>query len=185
MRAHRFTLKSILLLATAYTLFGCSVHKDYYATGGSRADGVVDGGYEYQSNEQPVADRNQAYQIARTKCGLWGYGDAEPFGRDVQSCELRTGFGQCATYRVSIKYQCLGAPAQSQGPINYLTPSGLPSPAPARTQAPVTSPYIAAPASAVPPLDKQEYQQRQLQKLMEENLPYEEYQKRYRAIIAQ
>jgi hypothetical protein len=179
MRARRLAIGLMLALSCASVLSGCSVHKDFYATGGSRADGVVDVGYEYQSNEQPVADRTQAYQIARSKCALWGYGDAEPFGPAQQTCEARSGFGQCAAFRVSIKYQCLGAPAESNTPVNYLAPTGVPALVPRAANVPV------APASAVPPMSKQEYQQRQLQKLMEENLPYEEYQKRYRAIIEQ
>ena len=183
MRPHRLAFNLTLLLTTATALFGCSVHKDYYATGGSRADGVVDVGYEFESTEQPVADRRQAYEIARTKCSLWGYADAEPFGPPIQTCEARSGFGKCAAYRVSIKYQCLGAPSESQTPVNYLAPTGRPAATPVRAPAPAYAPI--APTNAAPPMGKEEYQQRQLQKLMEENLPYEEYQKRYKAIIGQ
>lgn len=48
-----------------------------------------------------------------------------------------------------------------------------------------TSTY-AAPAPVTPgPLSKSQYKQIQLQKLTDQNLPYDEYQKRYKEIMAQ
>ncbi|MEB2871790.1 YecR-like family lipoprotein [Pseudomonas rhizosphaerae] len=38
-------------------LAGCATHKDFQATGGSRADGVIDIAYEYSSFETPVVDQ--------------------------------------------------------------------------------------------------------------------------------
>lgn len=47
----------------------------------------------------------------------------------------------------------------------------------------------AAPVTAAPPADrpltKEEYKQVQIQQLMQQNLPYDEYQKRYKAITEQ
>jgi hypothetical protein len=38
-------------------LTACSTHKDFQATGGSRADGVIDVAYEFNSFETPVVDQ--------------------------------------------------------------------------------------------------------------------------------
>jgi len=164
------------------TLAGCATHKDFQATGGSRADGVIDVAYEFSSFETPVVDQQQAYAIARSKCSLWGYVDAEPFGGTNQECTLRRGYGDCSAWRVSKKYQCLGNLGSVSAPLNYLGPSQAPAAVPARQ---ATAPYQAAPSTAPAPLSSSEYRERQIDLLMKQNLPYDEYQKRYQAIMAQ
>ncbi len=53
------------------------------------------------------------------------------------------------------------------------------------TAQPVT-PQATAPASVQPqPLGEQAYKQQQVDQLMQQNLPYEEYQKRYRQIMGE
>ena len=48
------------------------------------------------------------------------------------------------------------------------------------------SKYSAAPVQPTPgPMTKSQYKQAQVQKLTEQNLPYDEYQKRYQEIMAQ
>lgn len=163
-------------------LTACATHKDFYATGGSRADGVIDVGYDFNSLETPVVDQKQAYNIARSKCSRWGYTDAEPFGAKVQECTARRGLGDCSAWRVSIKYQCLGDLENKGAPINYLGPTQAPVSVPAR---PTIVPAYAAPALAPAPLSSSEYRERQIDLLMQQNLPYEEYQKRYQTIMAQ
>jgi hypothetical protein len=168
----------LLLVITA--LVGCSVKRDFYATGGSRADGVVDMAYDYRSLENPVIDPKQAYSIARSKCALWGYADTEPFGGKIQACTLRSGFGECAAWQVTIKYQCLGSLERPGAPLNYLAPAVASTPRAAPLAEPVsanTSP------EARQPLSEKDYQDIQLDKLMHEDISYEEYQRRYRAIM--
>lgn len=116
------------LCALAFTaaLAGCSTPKDFYATGGSRADGVVDVAYDFGRMETPVVDKRQAYTIAKNKCSLWGYSDAEPFGGQVQTCEARSGFGECSSFKVSIKYQCLGSLERPTVQPNYMSPASPP-----------------------------------------------------------
>lgn len=172
-------------LALAVTIIGlsiagCSTRKDFYATGGSRADGVIDVAYDYNRMETPVVDKKQAYSIAKSKCSLWGYGDAEPFGGQLQTCQARSGFGECSAWQVVIKYQCLGGLEQPFTPPNYL---GTSAPTRAVPQQAQSRQAIAAPAVTAPPMDPQEYKEFQLQQLMQKNLPYDEYQKQYRAIM--
>jgi hypothetical protein len=163
-------------------LTACSTHKDFQATGGSRADGVIDMAYEFNSFETPAVDQQQAYTIARSKCSLWGYVDAEPFGGTNQECTVRRGYGDCSAWRVSKKYQCLGNLGSVSSPLNYLGPTQAPVAVPAR---PPIAPSHGAPASEPVPLSSYEYRERQIDLLMQQNLPYEEYQKRYQAIMAQ
>jgi hypothetical protein len=170
-----------LLVAVFVLLSACNTHKDFYATGGSRADGVIDVAYDFNSLETPVVDKRQAYAIAKSKCSLWGYQDAEPFGGQSQTCQARRGFGECSAWQVAIKYQCLGSLEQTPRPLNYLG-NQPPTAAPVRAQSD-------APASlqsgAFQPMSKEAFQNEQVQKLMQENVSYEEYQRRYRIIMGQ
>jgi hypothetical protein len=95
---------------------------------------------------------------------LRGYAGAEPFGGKTQTCQARRGFSECSAWQVSIKYQCLGNLGQVSQPVNYLG-SGTPM------------------ASA--PMSKEDFQREQVQKLTQENVSYEEYQRRYRIIMGQ
>ena len=169
-----------MLLLVSTLMLGCSVKRDFYATGGSRSDGVVDMAYDYRSMEKPVIDPKQAYTIARSKCALWGYNDTEPFGGKIQTCTLRSGFGECAAWQVTIKYQCLGNLERPEAPLNYLGSAGVSAP----RSAPVVTPASAeVSAPGKQPLSEKDYQDIQLDKLMREDISYEEYQRRYKAIM--
>lgn len=171
---------ALCILAITAAVAGCSAPKNFYATGGSRADGVVDVAYDFGRMETPVVDKRQAYSIARTKCSLWGYSDAEPFGGQVQTCEARSGFGECSSFKVSIKYQCLGSPERASTPPNYMGTAPAPVPP---TQRPTQHPPSATPAP--PPLTQHDYREAQLQLLMQQHISYEDYQKRYREIMGE
>lgn len=69
----------------------------------------------YESNEfQKVSvDMNKANELAEKRCKAWGYSGAESFGSEQTECLIRRGFGNCGTRRVSVIYQCLGAPSSN------------------------------------------------------------------------
>lgn len=92
------------------TLAGCTTAKQYGATGGSRADGTIKLSYQYGGFEQPITDAQQALNLARTKCGAWGYKDAESFGTEIRTCTSNNAYG-CIEYLVTVEYQCIGKPA--------------------------------------------------------------------------
>ncbi|MAB97220.1 MAG: hypothetical protein CMK71_04005, partial [Pseudomonadaceae bacterium] len=141
----------IISLAT-----GCAVKKDFYAIGGSRSDGTVDLAYDFKQFEQPVLNIQQAQALANSKCGVWGYNNAEAFGGKTVSCGQRSGFGDCIAGQVIVKYQCLGnlnAASSSNAQKTPALPTGM--------------------------MTAEQYKQNQLQQLQQQNLPYEEYQKRY------
>lgn len=163
----RTTPLAALIIIAATAITGCSVKKEFYARDGSRADGTIDLAYDFRQFEQPVVDRGQALALAKRKCSVWGYSDAEPFGGAEQICNRRDGFGACIEGIMVSKYQCLGN-------LDAPAPSTLPSAA---------SHQSSTPSGA---LSKAQWQQQQLQQLeQEKGLSYEEYSRRYRQIMAQ
>lgn len=151
-----------LMLAIALTS-GCAIKKNFYATGGSRADGTVDMAYDFAQFEQPVVNMDQAQNIAQQKCAVWGYREAEAFGGKTTNCNQRDGFGTCVAGQVVIKYQCVGD-----------------------LDAPKVSQLRTPPAPINGSLSKDQWQQQQLQQLNQQSgLSYDEYQHRYRQIMGQ
>jgi hypothetical protein len=155
-----------LALTAAIAATGCATKKDFYAMGGSRADGTVDLAYDFAPFEQPVVNVSQAQSIAKSKCQVWGYQEAEAFGGKQQNCHQFDGYGSCVAGQIVIKYQCIGT-ADRPVPTSFAP----------------TAPQAAAPSGA---LSREQWQKQQLQKLDQETgLSYEEYQRRYREIVGQ
>lgn len=100
----------IALLTGALAISGCASQRDFYAVSGSRADGTVDMAYDIKGPfDVPEVDRAQAAMIAKKKCNVWGYDDAEPFGGQSERCNQRNGFGNCINGQIVIQFQCLGS----------------------------------------------------------------------------
>ncbi|MDT4826775.1 YecR-like lipoprotein [compost metagenome] len=157
-----------LALATAVAVTGCATKKNFYAMGGSRADGTVDMAYDFRQFEKPVINMDQAKGIAKSKCQVWGYQDAEMFGGQRQQCYQFDGWGNCAAGQVVIQYQCIGS-GDSRSAVSAYAPAPT-----------------AAPAATPGSLSRDQWKQQQLQKLDQETgLSYEEYQRRYREIVGQ
>ncbi|MCY1393922.1 YecR-like lipoprotein [compost metagenome] len=155
---------ALLALAASVAVTGCATKKDFYATGGSRADGTVDMAYDFAQFEQPVVDVNQAHNIAKSKCQVWGYQEAEAFGGKQQHCNQFNGYGTCVAGQVVIKYQCIGD-------LGTASTAGR-----AASQANATANSL---------LSKTQWQQQQLEQLGRESLSYEEYQRRYKQIVGE
>jgi len=100
----RFLLSTVLMLCI---LTGCSipVHKEWVATGGSKADGVVRLSIEYMDKQTPIVDEEQALKIARERCAVWGYSNALAFGGVTRQCLYPGTFG-CGAYQETKEYQC-------------------------------------------------------------------------------
>ncbi|MCX2898867.1 YecR family lipoprotein [Pseudomonas mandelii] len=154
--------KLILLVMLAVAITGCSSRKDFYATGGSRADGSIDMAYDFKPFETPIVDINQAEAVASSKCAVWGYERAERFGGQIQNCRASDAWGNCTAGQVVVKYQCIG----------NITPS-------TQAAAPAVTPVAPGIMSAA------QYKETRLKALMDKNLPYSEYQKQYHAIMAE
>lgn len=106
----RFT--AVLFIVPGFIFAGCAVNKDLQATGGSRADGVVELSYEVGSFEQAVIDEQQGLQTARQRCAAWGYTNAEAFGGQKRQCQ-QFYQSSCVQQLVIIAYQCTGRPRTS------------------------------------------------------------------------
>lgn len=154
----------IAVVSASGIIAGCAVDKNYYAIDGSRADGTVALAYDYGSFEEPVVNRQQGRELAKNKCVRWGYVDAEPFGGYSQACISPSKLG-CDRVQIIEKFQCLGDLGAS---------TGMTRPAPLASAGPA---YQAQAA--------QYSKDAQIQALSNQGLSYEEYSRRYKAIMAQ
>jgi len=84
------------------------VNKDYAATGGSKADGVINLSYEFSNLEMPVVDKNQGKMQAEKRCIDWGYAGAKQFDETVSYCINPSNAG-CQLWRTTLMYQCTGS----------------------------------------------------------------------------
>lgn len=92
-------------LAIFLALTACTVDKQLDATGGSRADGVVELSYEIGMFQSAKIDWAKADQDAAQRCAAWGYSHAERFGGERRQCNEPSNAG-CAQWFVTINYQC-------------------------------------------------------------------------------
>ena len=89
-----------------FLLVACATPTSMSATGGSKADGVVELSYEYGEFQQPILDPAQGIDVAKKRCGAWGYKNAEAFDGGINTCVIPGGFGGCSRMRTTISYQC-------------------------------------------------------------------------------
>ncbi|MFL1802815.1 YecR family lipoprotein [Plesiomonas shigelloides] len=102
------TRKLLVIPLIALFAAGCTSVKTLQATGGSRADGVVELSYEYGMFETPQVQWEQGLVTARERCQAWGYSNAEAFGGTTSACQAFNGYGNCVRALVTAKYQCIG-----------------------------------------------------------------------------
>jgi hypothetical protein len=98
----------ITVVLVSLVLVSCATTKQLAATGGSKADGVVEMSYQYGMFEQPEVEWSGARQTAAERCEAWGYERAERFGGQVETCNAYNGYGNCINATVTISYQCIG-----------------------------------------------------------------------------
>ena len=106
----RCTILAVIAITGAIT--GCSTHRELMVTGGSRADGIVELGYQRNEFQRVAFDADAAEAVAAKRCRGWGYDGAESFGTEKSTCTSRRGFGNCGSRQVVIQYQCLGNPGR-------------------------------------------------------------------------
>ena len=59
---------TLIFVALLSTILGCATAKMLQATGGSKADGVVELSYQYEAFEKPMVDWAQGKMIATERC---------------------------------------------------------------------------------------------------------------------
>lgn len=102
-------VKLALIAAVAVMTTGCAVTKTGMATGGSKADGIVEMSYEIGEFESVTLNRAATDKAAELRCQRWGYDGAEAFGGSTRQCVGGIGaFSSCPMFRVTVPYQCTG-----------------------------------------------------------------------------
>ena len=99
-----FIAGSVLLLG----LVGCALPTQWTLSGGDREAGVVRVAYEYPEFRQPTLSDEQALKIAASRCGGWGYAQAEPIAGQIRQCSNMNG-ANCDLWTVTREYQCVDA----------------------------------------------------------------------------
>jgi len=97
----------LLLGMIIISLSACATPKQFSATGGSKADGIVKLSYEYGLFEDPQVDIAQGVAIAKKRCEAWGYAQAEAFGGSTKKCTSYSSSG-CNYWLVTTAFQCIG-----------------------------------------------------------------------------
>lgn len=102
-------MRRVLTLSiVAIALCACASDKYLTATGGSRADGIIEMSYETGIFEQPVIHLAEAQASARERCAVWGYDTADAFGGEKRQCQAYNGYGNCLRWFVTVSFQCAG-----------------------------------------------------------------------------
>ena len=99
----RGLITTLLIVAVATT--GCSVKKQWGASGGSKSDGVVELSYNYTYMRKPVASDSQGLERAAQMCKAWGYSGATSFDFIERKCQSGDAYG-CSVWVATKKYQC-------------------------------------------------------------------------------
>lgn len=111
-------MKALIIVVIAELfLSGCAITptpKDWAATGGSRADGVVRLSYDVGLYEVPKVSEFQAINLSTKRCKAWGYSGAEAFGGVRQQCTQSNQY-RCLRWTVTKEYQCTGTGTVSIG----------------------------------------------------------------------
>lgn len=102
-------MKMFAVMFLVLGLIGCATTKvmQWQATGGSRADGVVELSYQYGWLDVPQVDDYAGELLAQQRCESWGYEGAEAFGGQVSTC-VQPGGSVCHSMLVTKQFQCLG-----------------------------------------------------------------------------
>lgn len=110
-----------LAIPVLFLLAGCATTATPVASGGSKADGVVEMSYSpgrYAWARPPQIDWDKAKADALVVCQRWGYGKTEPFGNTESVCVekgLRPDYANvnddsshevCTKRKAIVRYQC-------------------------------------------------------------------------------
>ena len=97
------------VIAIVLLVPGCAVQTELVPVSGSRADGVVNMAYEVGPFQRAQVDYAAGAEAARQRCQVWGFLGAQEFGSVTSRCIGNNG--SCAWQRITVPYQCTGAPA--------------------------------------------------------------------------
>lgn len=100
-------MKFLLTILFIIFLSGCvSTPMQWHASGGSKADGIVELSYTYNYMQKPVTSETQGVARAGQMCMSWGYLEVEALDFLERSCQMGDYLG-CDVWVVTRKYQCI------------------------------------------------------------------------------
>ena len=85
------------------------VEKKFYATSGSKADGIIIFSFDHYAWETPTINQDLeegVHQTAKNRCANWGYSDASSFDEVTRDCVVPGATG-CQEFRVKRVFQCI------------------------------------------------------------------------------
>jgi len=85
--------------------------KQWLVTDASRSDAIIKVSFEGNEFQRARPAQEQADALATKMCTGWGYTGAVQFGSEETTCLSRRGFGNCGRRRITLPYQCTGAPS--------------------------------------------------------------------------
>lgn len=108
-------MKKAVLTVSIFSMMclaGCTgtnpVERDWVATGGSKADGIIRLAIEYGELDKPIVSEEQALKVAVEGCEMWGYTSARAFGGVLTQCTGSIGlWTSCSRYIMTKEYQCI------------------------------------------------------------------------------
>lgn len=102
--------KLVLCFLAGFLVAACTVDvdKQLSATGGSKADGIVELSYELGQYQNARIDWGRAQTDAVARCQVWNYSNASKFGGEKRQCQAPSEYG-CLQWFVTVNYQCTNA----------------------------------------------------------------------------
>ena len=101
-------MKTITILFV-FLIAGCAATINPSASGGSRADGIVEFSYSLGILRRAEIDWNRVDSQAARRCEAWDYANAERFEGTNRECLSTDSSGNCSSYRYTVTYQCTGS----------------------------------------------------------------------------
>ena len=100
-------LFAAFLMATMILCSGCATKVTNAATGGSKADGMVEMSYEYGMFATPVVNWKLARRTATRVCRGSGYARSQALGGQIARCTAYITYGNCLRHLVTARCQRL------------------------------------------------------------------------------
>ena len=134
--------------------------------------------------QPPGIDLRTGGSFGKQLIDLFGEPNTRVYNSDGSQI-LAWGYAYVGFAGIGTEMQSVSMVIGPDGTVQGYSRSGTnPSPTPATFSKPVPLAPASDPQRSAP-LSREDYKQTQVQQLMQQNLPYEEYQRRYREIMAQ
>jgi hypothetical protein len=101
---------AVTAIAAGAVFAGCTTYKLWTESDSNQAEGTIQLSYEYRKFESPQVDERAGVELARERCGDWGFRNGAARKGEERICIDGTQ-SDCAKWRVVREYRCLREPA--------------------------------------------------------------------------